>query len=122
MNYWIYLEVITQDEEKILTRIINIWESSKMMYGSRKISALLKKEGINLSRYQVLKFMKSLGISALYNKNTKFKPYKSKSHITQYGENLLNQKFDICNEREVLTSDLTYVKYTDKFAYVCFVI
>lgn len=66
--------------------------------------------------------MKSLGISTLYNKNTKFKPYKGKSHITQNGENLLNQVFDIWSEREVLTSDLTYVKCADKFGYVCFVV
>ncbi|MFV0342068.1 MAG: IS3 family transposase [Anaerocolumna sp.] len=113
---------ITQREEQVSTRIIDIWESSKMMYGSRKISAILKKEGINLSRYQVLRLMKKLGISSLYNKNTKFKPYKCKSHITQNGENLLNQEFYIWTEREVLTSDLTYVKCADKFGYVCFVL
>ena len=108
-------------EEQIVNRIIDIWESSKMMYGSRKISAILQKEGIYLSRFQVLRLMKSLGICSLYNKDTKIKPYKGKSHVTQKGENLLNQEFDGWKEREVLTSDLTYVKCADKFGYVCFV-
>lgn len=109
-------------EEQISNRIIDIWQSSKMMYGSRKISAILQKEGIYLSRSQVLKIMKSIGICSLYNKNSKFKPYKGKSHVPQNGENLLNQEFDSWGEREVLTSDLTYVKCAGKFGYVCFVI
>ncbi len=112
----------TARKEQIFNRIIDIWKSSKMMYGSRKITAILQKEGIYLSRFQVLRVMKSLGICSLYNKATKFKPYKGKSHVTQNGENLLKQEFDSWGERDVLTSDLTYVKCADKFGYVCFVI
>ena len=111
----------SMQNEYIVGRIVEIWKSSKMMYGSRKISAMLNKEDICLSRFQVLSLMKTYGVSSLYNKNKKFKPYTGKSHVKQGGENLIEQEFDIWDEREVLTSDLTYVDCGDRYGYVCFV-
>ena len=112
----------SKNNDYIVSRIVEIWKSSKMMYGSRKLSAMLRKEGIDLSRSQVLALMKAYGISSLYNKNKKFKPYTGKSHVAQGGENLIKQQFDKWDEREVLTSDLTYVECGSGFGYVCFVI
>lgn len=113
-----------KDEEnmKIDERIIAINYSNKN-YGSRKISASLKRETIILSPYKVLKRMKLLGISSLYNKRKKLKPYaNNNSEVSMKIDNLVNQNFDLKREREVITSDLTYIKFKSEFLYICFVI
>ncbi len=116
-------QVIIQKDDRELhieNRITEIWESSRKMYGSRKISKALEKEGIFLSSFIVLKLMNRLNINSFYHVKKK-RPYNKSKVNTVIDMNILNQKFDGYGELEVLTSDLTYVKLKDKFGYVCFV-
>lgn len=115
-------KLIDEEDSRIDERIIAINTTNKH-YGSRKISALLRREGINLTHYKVLKRMKKLGISSLYNVRKRFKPYgNNNSEATVKLANLVDQQFSPQKEREVITSDLTYIKFKNKFLYICFVI
>ena len=65
--------------------------------------------------------MKRLGLSSLYHKRS-FKPYKKhKTDLKDY-PNIINQNFTSNEPRKLITSDLTYIKLNDSYAYVCFII
>lgn len=109
--------------QEINKRIEDIYNSSNKMYGCRKISACLAKEKIDLSAYKVLKMMKESGLSSLYNKRKKYRIYKqTKVKFNEQISNVLEQKFEQSTERKVISSDLTYVPFENKFLYICFVI
>lgn len=110
-------------DNHITQRVKSIYDASKMNYGSRKISAVLRKESIDISPYKTLNIMKELGLSSLYNRKWKFHPYeKNEVDKDELTSNLLGQSFDQSREKEVITSDVTYLPYNNKFVYVCFVI
>ncbi len=110
-------------ECQVSTRVKSIYDASNKNYGSRKISAMLRREQIDLSPYKTLKLMKSLGLSSLYNKKRKFKPYENtKADDAELTSNLLDQAFEQTNQKQVITSDVTYISLNNKFVYVCFII
>lgn len=112
---------IDKKESFLEERILAIWKSSRKMYGSRKISKMLEKEGIAVSSFIVLKLMKRMNIASYYHVKSKH-PYNKNKIETVTNMNILNQKFDGYSELEVLTSDLTYVNIGGNFGYVCFVV
>ncbi len=98
----------------------------KGVFGSRKIRDIINTYTINgkkvkLSRHQVLRIMKELGIKSKYNSKS-FKPYAKKQLATTFFDNLLQQQFDGYAPYEVLTSDLTYINTNEGWRYVCFII
>ncbi len=112
-----------ENNKEIVERIESIYKSSRRMYGSRKISACLAKEDINLSPYKTLKIMKAEGLSSLYNKKKRYKPYSEtiKQSMIDVSDKI-EQKFTTNHKRKVVTSDLTYVPLKTSFVYICFVI
>ncbi len=112
-----------EEKQKVSERIEAIYNSSKKMYGSRKISACLGKEGIKLSPYKTLKIMKLNGLSSLYNKKRSYKPYNKlveKQNIKISDK--VKQNFKTDCKRKVVTSDLTYIPFKTSYIYICFVI
>ncbi len=110
--------------------IFEIYRSSgskkKGIYGSRKICDVINRYTINgkkvkLSRHQVLRIMKEMGLRSKYNIKS-YKPYANKKLAKRFFPNLLEQNFDGYAPFEVLTSDLTYVKTADGWRYICFII
>ncbi len=104
-------------------RIEIIYNSSNKMYGSRKISACLAKEGIYFSTYKTLKLMKINGLSSLYNNKKRYQPYDVKEayKVIEISDKV-EQKFTTDCERKILTSDLTYIPFRTSFIYICFVV
>lgn len=98
----------------------------KGIFGSRKIRDTINTYTINgkkvkLSRHQVLRIMKELGIKSKYNTKS-FKLYANKEQASTFFNNLLNQQFDGYEPYEVLTSDLTYINTSSGWRYVCFIV
>ncbi len=65
--------------------------------------------------------MKEMGIKSKYNLKS-YKPYANKKLAKRFFPNLLEQNFDGYAPLEVLTSDLTYVKTSEGWRYICFII
>lgn len=104
---------------EIENQIIKIFKSSNKIYGSRKISKTLEFLGTSFSRYKVLKVMKKYNLESKYHIKKLKKVSKSNKKSIP---NTLNRDFSLLNPKQVLTSDLTYVKIENKIRYICFII
>jgi len=102
-------------------KIRAIYFDSRKNYGSRKISKQLQRQGINMSRYKVLKITKRLNLPSEYI-ISKTKPYASFKQPDDSCKNLLNQNFISDEPNKIVTSDLSYIKIRNKFYYICFIV
>lgn len=90
-------------------RILSIFEDSNHIYGSPKITQILRKEGFKISQKTVLKHMQVLGIkSCVY---TSF--VKRNSYLTEQEKSLIEnliKDFPITSINQIGVCDITYIK------------
>ena len=118
-GYYSYIEPINEKDE-YTEKIIRIFNQNYQAYGTRRIQAVLRSEGINLSRRRIAHVMASEGLVSTYTVQ-QFKPEKTtvnKSGII----NEVDRDFDNREKYEVIVSDLTYVKVGMRWCYVCSIV
>jgi putative transposase len=82
-------------------------------YGSRRILQVLKGEGLEINRKRVQGIMQKLGlVGALPGPNT------SKSHPEHHKFPYLLRDIEILNPLEVWSTDITYIRLRNGFAYL----
>lgn len=94
------------------------WRNSRR-YGSRRIAAELKAEGVEMGRHRIRNIMKAESLRAIQPRS--FVPKTTDSrHTLGYAENLLlGLKLPPANPNEVLVGDITYLPLQDgSFAYL----
>src|SRR5699024_6087210 len=96
-----------QRKASIKRKIRRIHTQSKSGYGSPKITALLRQDGIVISERTVTRYMKELGIRSITAK--KYKATTNSKHTLPVYPNLLDQNFKVSQCGEVWVSDITYV-------------
>lgn len=102
------------------TRIKQIFNENRNVYGARKIKYKLAEAGILVSRRKISKLMQKLGLSSCYIKH---RPKQSKTKCNEDNcPNILNRQFHRDNTLDVVVSDLTYVSVAGKWHYVCLLI
>ncbi len=106
-----------QQENKLTKTIIDIFNSSKRIYGQRKIKIELEKQGWTVSRRRIGRIMKSQGLVSKYTV-AQYKPSKTQPNDSLVG-NVLNREFDQEQELKVIVSDLTYVRVQQNWHYIC---
>ena len=119
----------TQEKLNILNQIDEIYTDNPN-YGYRMIHQQLIENGCNIGNNMVLKYMKILGIEALYPhkkrvttiKHTKHPIYEYllKKHWYKTGERTRAVKVDAPNE--VWSGDITYIRTNSGFMYLAAVI
>jgi putative transposase len=107
----------SNSEGKLTTAIIDIFNKSRGIYGTRKIKHELKNLDIIASRRRIGRIMKENGLVSKYTV-AQFKPHKDKCNESKV-KNELNREFDQTDELAVVVSDLTYVKVKNIWNYVC---
>lgn len=113
-----YYEAKTkQDESELTSDIIEIFETSRHNYGTRKIKKKLEEQGKQISRRRIGRIMKQEGLVSNYT-TAQFKPQKDTCNESKV-KNLLDRKFQEQKYRNVVVSDLTYVRVGLKWNYVC---
>ncbi len=88
-------------------------------YGSRRVEAELKAEGVEMGRHRIRRIMKAEGLRAIQPRS--FVPRTTDSgHNLGYCENLLlGLKLPPSNPNEVIVGDITYLPLEDgSFAYL----
>lgn len=101
-------------------QVIQVFFDSHGIYGTRKIKAVLAREGFVLSRRRIARIMSDNDLVSVYT-NKKYRPYKTKvneSTIT----NVIKREFDDRQQFEVVVSDLTYVRVGHSWNYICTII
>jgi len=114
---------------KILNHIDEIYVDNPD-YGYRMIHQQLLEDGLKIGEDRVLKYMRILGIQALYPhkkhinslKNSKYQiyPYLLKEYWYKTGQKTKSVKVDIPNE--VWSGDITYIRMNGGFIYLAAVI
>ena len=95
-----------------------IFEKHKGRYGANRISINLRSEGYCISRQRVGKFMKQLGLAA---RKKRKKTYAKPKNQTIKVPNELMQCFNVNTPDQVWVSDITYLYYHGRRAYLTIV-
>ena len=93
-----------RDDAAMMAQILQLWRQYPM-YGYRKITAMLRRGGIKISRKRVQRLMQRLGICALYAK-----PRASKVKKTHAVYPYLLKELEISSPNQVWAVDITYIQ------------
>lgn len=105
------------DESGLSAEITEIFRASRNNYGTRKIKKELAKTGKQVSRRRIGRIMKREGLVSNYT-TAQFKPQKDACNESKT-ENILNRQFQDREYRDVVISDLTYVRVGTRWNYIC---
>lgn len=105
------------DETELSAEITEIFRTSRNNYGTRKIKKELMKTGKQVSRRRIGRIMKQEGLVSNYT-TAQFKPQKDTCNESKT-ENILKRQFHDREYRDVVISDLTYVRVGAHWNYIC---
>lgn len=105
------------DESKVTAAIIDIFKASRNNYGTRKIKHELAKMDMIVSRRRIGRIMKQEGLVSTYT-TAQFRPQKDTCNESKIA-NVVNREFDDQPYRNVVVSDLTYVRVGMSWNYIC---
>lgn len=105
------------NEPELVTAIKESFKQSRNNYGTRKIKKELAEKDIQVSRRKIGKIMKQEGLVSNYT-IAQFKPQKSSCNEAKI-ENLVDRQFSDQGYRNVVVSDLTYVRVGMNWSYIC---
>ena len=104
--------------EELKVQIQKIYDDSKQIYGTGKITAILRNQGIKTSEKYVSELMKELEISSVSTTAKKeYKKWKKGQN-----RNFLQQQFQTERPNQVWVSDITTFKFGDKYYYLCAIV
>ena len=109
-----------REDEVIGERVEKIFGIHKKRYGSPRITADLKDEGINCGEKRVARLMKERNLVAKAKR--KFVVTTDSQHDNPVAPNLLERKFNQEAPDKVYCSDLTYIKTKEGWLYLCVII
>lgn len=108
------------EEERLLVKIKEVYETSRKTYGSPRIHAELKDQGENCSRQRVANLMRKAGIVAKMSK--KFKVTTKVNCRAKSAPNLLEQNFTAAQPNQRWVADITYIWTLEGWLYVACVL
>ncbi len=116
-TFYYYLKQSKTDKYAIAkAEIKELFEKNKERYGYRRITALLRENGVVLNHKTVLKLMKNLNLKGKQRKNDKYHSYKGE--VGKVADNLLNRDFYADKPFEKLTTDVTQFNVCDDKVYL----
>jgi transposase InsO family protein len=110
----------TRKREAFDAKVRDVFEENRKVYGSRRISNILKEQGVNAGRYKVRQAMARLDLEVRYPK--KFKVTTDSNHNDSISPNTLNREFEVTEPNKVWTTDITYLWTLEGWLYVAVVI
>lgn len=105
------------DDSELTAAVIDIFKASRNNYGTRKIKHELAKRKMIVSRRRIGRIMKQEGLVSTYT-TAQFHPQKDSCNESKIA-NVVNRKFDEQPYRNVVVSDLTYVRVGMSWNYIC---
>jgi Transposase and inactivated derivatives len=105
------------DEWELTASIIDIFKASRNNYGTRKIKKELANRDMSISRRRIGRIMKQEGLVSSYT-TAQFHPLKDTCNESKV-VNVVNREFDGQPYRNVVVSDLTYVRVGLNWNYIC---
>ncbi len=106
-----------KSEEDVTGDILEIFYQNRKAYGTRKIKVKLHSRGLVVSRRRIGRIMAEQGLVSCYTK-AQFKAQKTPSNESEQ-KNELNRQFHQEKVKQVVVSDLTYVRVKNRWHYIC---
>lgn len=118
--YWLKRKGLKPQKSSLLAlknKIIEIYQSSNKVYGSKRIEKALELEGLVYSASYIAVVMKQLGIKSVLSKKFRVTTTNS-NHSYPVADNVLNRNFTSQHLGEKWVSDISYIKIEDKWKYL----
>jgi transposase InsO family protein len=96
--------------------IRRVFYDSRQLYGSPKVWATLKQQGLYMSQKTVARIMKELGLKSRTVK--RYRATTNSKHSMPVAENILNQKFQAEKPNQVWMADITYIPTEEGWLYL----
>jgi putative transposase len=109
-----------QRDEILADKAEQIFNEYKSIYGSRRLSDELKKQGFSVGRFKTRRLMQERQLAVRYPK--KFKVTTDSNHDETISPNRLNRQFKVAKPNQVWTTDITYVWTLQGWLYVAVII
>lgn len=112
-----------QANQRLLTRIKLIHGTSKKTYGSPRIHAQLRRDGIRVGRKRVARLMKVGGIEVRIRR--RFRVTTNSKHTHPIAPNILKRRFSLRQIKavdRVWASDITYIDTLEGWLYLAVII
>lgn len=113
----IYYAPVVNKYDLLLKRLLDEQYTQMPFYGSRRMTALLKRSGHDVNRKHVQRLMREMGIEAIYPKSDLSKPHPGHK-IYPY----LLRDVGIDRKDQVWASDITYISLARGFMYLVAII
>jgi len=106
-----------QENEQLLTKIMDIFQTSRRVFGSRKITRALRRKGQSYSRNRIARLMTENNLKSI--RIRKYKATTNSKHNFPVAENLLAEaKAAITAPNQAVVSDITYVPTDEGWLYL----
>lgn len=116
-----YSRVPVRDKDfELLVEIKKIYGTSKGRFGSPKINAKLRENGIIVNHKRIERIMRENNIRSKTTK--KFKGPSSSKHCERISSNLLDRDFSPSYKDQAWCSDITYIRTKEGWLYLAVVI
>lgn len=96
-----------EENERLLTRIREIWGARRRVYGSPRITAELRSEGHGCGKNRVARLMRENGIRSLMRR--RFKVTTRSDDRLPVAEDLVKRDFTAASADRLWVSDITYI-------------
>ena len=101
---------------ELISKILQVYESSKKTYGAPRVYHQLIKDGVKTSLNTVASIMSKHGLVAA--KRRRFKVTTNSDHSLNISPNLLEQNFKTGSPNEAWVSDITYIETKEGWLYL----
>ena len=108
------------ENKELLEKIREVFTASKERYGSPRITAELKRQGMYCNKKRVARLMNKNGIAARMFR--KYRNTTNSEHNRPRCENILRREFNRQRKNEVWSSDITYIRTEEGWLYLAAVI
>jgi transposase InsO family protein len=109
-----------QDDEQLASRIEDAYHENRGVYGSPRIHAELKEQGVRIGRKRIARLMRERNISA---RKKRRKAQKTDSnHSSPIAPNLLKRDFTADAPNKKWMTDMTYIATNEGWLYLAGVI
>ena len=105
------------ENEKLLSKIVDIHQSSRETYGYPRVHAALKQQGEVCGRHRVARLMRDNNVVARMSR--RFKKHSHRHHLLWEPKNLLLNRPPVKQTNEVWVGDVTYIRVGKSWNYLC---
>lgn len=109
-----------QANQVLKAEIERVFSEKRRCYGSPRVYAELRAQGIDCGIHRVARLMRSMGLKAKAHRRQKFNPCVHYDYPR--GENLLKRCFKSSAPNRVWVSDITYINTREGWLYLAVII